>query len=173
MGLNTWQRKEIIKQRLMTEGRVAVSELSRKLSVSAVTIRHDLAELSREGFLVRTYGGAIRKEGAISPEYSFLAKSRQHSQEKKMIAAAAARLIQPGQIIFLDTGTTTLEIARQLATVNFDLTVVTTSLPVVSTLIANSAIRLLVIGGFVRRPLADLSGPGTVSQLAQMSFQQC
>jgi len=173
LGIASWERKEFIKQRLLTEGKVGVSELAKELAVSEVTVRHDLKYLSRQGLVIRTYGGAIRKENAFPHQYLFQEKTGQHIQEKKAIARVAVRLIEAGQVIFLDTGTTVLEIAGLLATLKINLTVVTTSLPVVSTLLTNESIRLLVVGGFLRRQLYDFFGPATTRQIQELSFHQC
>ncbi|MCM8769736.1 MAG: DeoR/GlpR family DNA-binding transcription regulator [Candidatus Omnitrophica bacterium] len=173
MGLKSWQRKKLIQEKLEKDGQVSVVDLASQLGVSEVTVRHDLNALSQEGALIRTYGGAVCQEVNISPEYFFEAKLRRHHRAKKAIATLAINLIRPGEIVFLDTGTTTLEIARLLSRRNRELTVATSSLPIVSLLLKNQSIRLLLLGGFVRKQLYDVSGPGTINQIQQLFFHQC
>jgi DeoR family fructose operon transcriptional repressor len=87
--------------------------LSRACEVSDMTIRRDLQKLADEGRVVRTHGGAARAEQVMF-EFQFLQRAKTQQEEKNQIGLAAARLVKDGQSILLDSGTTTLALARHL-----------------------------------------------------------
>lgn len=137
-------------------GEVSVQELASRFAVSDMTIRRDLFSLEKRGELTRTHGGAvISKSGII--EFAFKNKERLYAEEKKAIAREAASFIEPGMTITLDTGTTTLEVARAIVGIR-NLTVLTSSLVIASTLYAHDHIELVLLGGSVRKGNPDLSG---------------
>src|SRR5208283_1589996 len=104
--LSEERRREIL-ELLQTEGRVLVGDLARRFETSLITIRKDLEYLHNQGHLERTHGGALPvKSGALKD------KARLHRAEKLRIALAAAHMIQEGQVVILDSGTTTTAIAR-------------------------------------------------------------
>ncbi len=153
------RRRELT--RLLKSGRsVRVTQMARLLGVSAMTIRRDLEALAASGVAVRTYGGAI-PAGRISFELAFSERHHQHWPEKRRIGSAAAALIRPGSTVFVDTGTTTLEIARALAGQRIACTVVTSSLVVAAELWRHRQVALLLLGGRVRDGSPDLAGPET------------
>jgi DeoR family fructose operon transcriptional repressor len=172
MGINSIKRKEMIRLAVASRGEVSVPELVKRLGVSEVTIRRYLEELEKEGVLTRTYGGAVKTEARISPEFLFSEKSRRNLIEKKAIAQAAIKLIQDGETIFLDSGTTPLELARLLKANQQRLTVATTSLPIASELASADKIKILLLGGFLRREFFDFFGPFTPGELKQLTFNQ-
>ena len=98
---------------MRTEGRARVNELANRFSSSAVTIRNDLNELHQRGLVLRSHGGAVLPDTILreSPVHERL---KTHAEEKRRIGAVAATLINDGETIILDSGTTTLEIARQI-----------------------------------------------------------
>lgn len=151
---------------------VSVSEMVKRLGVSEVTVRRYLEELEKEGVLTRTYGGAVKAETRVSPEFLFTEKSRRHLSEKKVIARAAVDLVQEGETIFLDSGTTTLEFSRLLKEHPFRFTVATNSLPVASELFPVERIKILLLGGFLRRELFDFFGPFSREELSRLTFNQ-
>lgn len=141
----------------LQEGREArVAELARRLAVAPMTIRRDLAELAAEGRLVRTHGGAAAARPSVV-EFAFLEKSRECGAEKRAIAEVAAGRVGPGQTVVLDTGTTTLEVARRLRD-RAGLTILTTSLAIAAALFGGQP-ELILLGGAVRRGSPDLAGP--------------
>ena len=157
------ERQAEILDVLSRRGKASVRELAKKFRVNAMTIRRDLSALESEGRLVRTHGGAmISKMGVV--EFAFAEKARKRMAEKKAIAAAVARRVAPGSTISLDTGTTTLEVARAIAGIE-GLTVLTSSLAIASVLYARDNIKLVLLGGTVRRNSPDLSGPLTEENL--------
>src|ERR1700680_4634068 len=109
--LSEERRREIL-ELLRKDGRVLVRDLSHRFRTSQITIRKDLESLHHAGQLERTHGGALPKETGALKDSTLQDKSRQHRSEKVRIANAAAQKIRPGQVIILDSGTTTTAIAR-------------------------------------------------------------
>lgn len=144
---------------------MTVNELVAQLGVSEMTVRRDLDELERQGFLRRVHGGAVSARGR-SYEPPFLTRSLVHKEEKVRIAAAAAARVHHGDSIALDVGTTTLEIAYQLAGKR-DLTVITPSLRIAMVLAEQPGIRLILTGGILRHGELSLVG-----HLAEEAFRQ-
>ena len=124
-----------------------------------MTIRRDLAALEKNSDVRRTHGGAVVAE-RMAFEFSYLTRQRAHIQEKRAIAAAARKLVEPGQRLILDTGTTTLELAELLKDCP-DLTVITPSLAVASALQFSENIQVVLLGGILHRGSPDLTGPVT------------
>ena len=131
-----------------------------------MTIRRDLDALALAGKVIRTHGGAALS-GRVVFDFQFM--QRTHAQEgaKQQIAELAAGLAQNGQSILLDSGTTTLAVARALKAKK-NLTIITTSLPIASELQNCDAIDLILLGGALRREAPDLIGPMTESNLEQL-----
>lgn len=138
-------------------GTVSVEALARQFKVSTMTVRRDLAQLARTGRMARTHGGAVLSRAGVV-EFSFQEKETAHAEAKRAIAREVVRRIRPGMTVALDTGTTTLEVARLLANVG-ELTVLTTSLVIASVLHAESEVQVVLLGGAVRKGSPDLSGP--------------
>jgi len=137
--------------------------LSRACEVSDMTIRRDLQKLADEGRVVRTHGGGARAEQGMF-EFQFLPRAKTPQEEKNQIGLAAARLVKDGQSILLDSGTTTLAIARHLRKHN-RVTVITTSLPIAASLQQAPGVETLLLGGYVRHDSPDLVGALTESNL--------
>jgi DeoR family fructose operon transcriptional repressor len=150
------ERKQQILTALQRSPAVRVADLCRALGVSVASIRRDLADLQRSGLLKRTHGGAI-SNGPAMAELSLAAKKDRHHREKAAIAAMAAELIDPGDTIFLDSGSTTREIAVHLRH-RHGLTVVTNALNIGWEL-ASSDVDLVLTGGQVRRGILSQVGP--------------
>ncbi|MER6100266.1 DeoR/GlpR family DNA-binding transcription regulator [Streptomyces sp. NPDC001728] len=123
------QRRALILDEVRRRGGVRVNELTRRLSVSDMTIRRDLDALARQGMLAKVHGGAVPVVEASTHEPGFEAKSVLEPSAKDDIARAAAALVSPGTAIALSGGTTTYALARHLLDVP-DLTVVTNSVRV-------------------------------------------
>jgi DeoR/GlpR family transcriptional regulator of sugar metabolism len=135
-----------------------VAELCRALDVSAATVRRDLAELQKAGRIRRVHGGALSAEGRLD-EPLFDDKTAIASEEKRRIAAAAAELVEAGDTVYLDGGSTVLELARRLAE-RTDVTVVTNSLRAAVELSGHGP-PLVLIGGELRRRSQTVVGPLT------------
>ena len=149
-------RHEEILQHLTRVGEAAVPDLADLFGVSLMTIRRDLMILERDGKLTRTHGGAVLSRAGIV-EFSFLEQGRQYAAEKQAIAREAAKWIEPEMSLSLDSGTTTLEVAKVLASIH-PLTVLTSSLAIASVLYACEGIELVLLGGTVRHGSPDLTG---------------
>ncbi|WP_164462150.1 DeoR/GlpR family DNA-binding transcription regulator [Bacillus sp. FJAT-42376] len=149
------ERHEKIIQSLEREKMVKVTELSQELEVTEKTIRQDLILLENKGLLKRIYGGAILKETAgMLP-----VEKRQASflHEKQLAAKAAAALVEDEDILFLDGGSTILELAKLLLA--FNLTVVTNDIKVAHVLLGGERIQLIMPGGGRIPSSAGLYGP--------------
>ena len=103
------ERRARIVESLEQRGSVRVSALSEELNVSEMTIRRDLERLERKGMLSRMHGGAVHKR-RMAEEPFYVASEREHSEEKRRIAQAAAAMIKPGETVFLNSGTTATQV---------------------------------------------------------------
>jgi len=151
---------------LRAKGICSVDFLARRLGVSEMTIRRDLRVVEEDGRVVRTHGGATLAE-RVAFEFSFLQRTQVNQAAKQAIAAAAVREIGKARTLLLDSGTTTLALAELLKS-HTDLTVITTSLPIASTLQFSPGIELLLLGGLLRRDAPDLGGPLTEANLENL-----
>ncbi len=164
-GLLIDERRRRICELLHAEGRVTVDALATRFGTSHVTIRADLTALESTGALTRTHGGALLPE----TEEPLGVRQLQHHAEKARIAQAAVALIQEGETIILDSGTTTAEIARLLRKTEFvSINVITNALNVAALLMDVPSVRLIVPGGILRRESNSLSGPMAEAALANM-----
>src|SRR5512133_2207233 len=121
------ERRRAILDLLTHQGRVLVTELASQFETSQVTIRKDLEILHAHGLVHRTHGGALpAREGALG-DPTLREKEKLHRQEKQRIAEVAAGLVKEGQVVILDSGTTTTAIARALRSFH-NITVVTNAL---------------------------------------------
>ena len=118
------ERRRKILQLAERDGRVVVKDLARHFSTSLITIRKDLEHLHEQGRLQRAHGGALSIDATALQDSALHEKERLHRKEKKRIAVAAARLVHPGQVIILDSGTTSTAVARATKTIR-NLTVIT------------------------------------------------
>jgi DeoR/GlpR family transcriptional regulator of sugar metabolism len=139
----TRQRKQHILSVLQRDGQVVAKELSAQLSLSEDTIRRDLREMAQQGILQRVHGGALPASQAMS---DFAARQELVPDEKKAIARAAAGLIQRGQVIFIDGGTTAVQLARSLSP-DLRATVITHSPSVAVELATHASVDVVLIGG--------------------------
>lgn len=156
------ERKTQIISLLTKYGNVKVSDLSRIYNVSEVTIRKDLQELEEEGLVKRVHGGAVLNN-SIKFEPTFSEKSDKFIHEKECIGEIASKLIKDGDTIALDTGTTTLQIAKKITAK--DLTVVTNSLDIAYELSEKKNIEVIVTGGLLRWETRAFVGPLTDAAL--------
>ena len=163
------ERLEQIRKKLQEEGRVLSAELARCLEISEDTVRRDLAELASRGDLRRVHGGAV-PISTTSPE--FRVRSQEHLGEKRRIALAAARLIRPGQLIFLDAGTTVLELARQMPR-DYRGTVVTHCTATATELAEFPDIDVLLIGGRLLKSSLTAVGVETVAAYRRVHADLC
>ncbi len=144
---------------------VTVASLSRTQGVSEMTVRRDLEALEREGVLRRVHGGAVSTVSrGYEPPYAL--RSGRDQEAKRAIGERAAALVSDGETLAIDVGSTTLELARALATAG-NLTVLTPSLRVAEYLTPNPGIRTIVTGGIARKGELSLIG-----DLAERAFAE-
>ncbi|MHB8278367.1 MAG: DeoR/GlpR family DNA-binding transcription regulator [Candidatus Humimicrobiaceae bacterium] len=137
-----------------------VTQLSKKFGVSKVTIRRDLDILVREGLIVKTHGGAIPIQEKLSYEIPYRTKSAISKIEKQKIGREAAKLIKDNDIIILDSGSTTLEIAKRINQKN--VTVVTNDINIALEIANNPNIELIVAGGTLIKGVYTLVGDDAI-----------
>lgn len=160
-------RRSSILSILRKDSSVSVSELSSTFGVSEVTIRKDLRILKERNLLVRVHGGAIMSSSSNSAaleERHFDSKRLEHAVEKRAIGKAAAAHIKDGDTILVDSGTTALEVVRNLDSFK-DLTIITNSLSVMDEMSRYDRFRVIMLGGTVRESSKSLVGPLAESNL--------
>lgn len=143
------ERHEIILGQLNAKGSLSVTELSTMLNVSEVTIRKDLTLLESENKLYRAHGKAIKMSPYIS-DRDVNVKEHQSPAEKRAIAKAAVKLIEPNDSIIIASGTTVQYFAREINVEHGRLTVITSALNVASVLSKSSRIEVIQLGGIIR-----------------------
>ena len=139
----TTERKALIQKILRRDGRLIAKTFSKEIGVSEDTIRRDLRELAGEGLLQRVHGGALPASPAVA---DFAAREALGSPAKVALGRHAARQIQPGQIVFLDGGTTNVQLARALPH-DLRATIVTHSPSIAVELVRHPLVDVQIIGG--------------------------
>jgi DeoR/GlpR family transcriptional regulator of sugar metabolism len=166
-GMMAEERRTQILQIVRAEGRARVNELANRFSSSAVTIRNDLNELHQRGLVLRSHGGAVLPDTILreSPVHERL---KTHAEEKRRIGAIAATLINDGETIILDSGTTTLEIARQIKNKQ-GLQVITNGVNIAAELLDAREVQTFIVGGTLRVDSASIVGRSTEEMFEQFS----
>ncbi len=170
-GVPAELRQDRIAEEVDSAGFVRVTDLADRFGVSVVTVRSDLGSLEAHGRLRRVRGGAV-PAGALRHEPPLEQAAREHEDQKAAIAAYAASLVQPGQVVILDVGSTTTAIALELVARRdlYDVTIVTSGLNVALALEpASDRISVLVTGGMVRPLQHSLVNPFGSLSLEQIS----
>lgn len=160
-----WERHQRLRAFIRQRGAARVEEIVRALGISPATARRDLETLEAAGHIRRVHGGAVSAELPVD-EPLFDDKAAIRSREKRAIAKAALRLIRPNETIYLDGGSTVLELARLLRD-RANVTVVTNSLRAAVEL-SGQGPRVILIGGELRRLSQTLVGPLTQPLLAHL-----
>lgn len=161
------QRRDSIVEILEAKGFVALQDLVDEVRASESTVRRDLDYLDRIGQIRRTRGGAAYVGESLT---GFDDRKQRATEEKQKIGRAAAGLIESGETVLLDGGTTTLEVARHLTGKN--LQVVTNSLPTVNLLVGSPNIELVFLGGYVYPKTGVALGQVTVDALKQIHVRR-
>jgi DeoR family transcriptional regulator of aga operon len=151
------ERRRAILEIVNREGRVLVLELAKRFETSQVTVRKDLEALHAHRLIHRTHGGALPARDGALEDPTLREKEKLRHQEKVRIAGAAAAMVQEGQVIILDSGTTTTEIARALRTFR-KLTIVTNAVNIAAEL-SGTAVDVILTGGTLRKNSFSLVGP--------------
>ena len=168
--LNEERRREILGV-LHRDGRVLVKDLARQFRISQITIRKDLEFLDGQGVIQRTHGGALPVQSGALLDPTLREKEKLHRKQKTEIALAAARLVEDGQSVLLDSGTTTTAIARALKhslNTRARLTVITNAINIAAEL-AGTNIEVILTGGTLRKNSFSLVGPLAERTLRQLS----
>jgi len=161
------ERRRAILDLLTHQGRVLVTELAGKFETSQVTIRKDLEILHTHGLVHRTHGGALPARDGALEDPTLREKEKLHRQEKLRIADSAAEKVKEGQVLILDSGTTTTAIARALR--NFkNLTIITNAVNIAAEL-AGTAVEVILTGGTLRKNSFSLVGPIAEETLHRLS----
>src|ERR1035438_5762274 len=166
-GMMAEERRTKILQIVRSAGRVKVNLLTKRFNTSAVTIRNDLNELHQRGLVLRSHGGAVLPD-KILRESPVVERLKAYSDEKRRIGAAAATLINNGETIILDSGTTTLEIARQIKKKQ-GLQIITNGVNIAAELLDARDAQVFIVGGTVRGESASISGHFTEEMFEQFS----
>ena len=159
----TKHRKQQILSLLKRKGQIVAKDVSRAMGVSEDTIRRDLRELAQEGLLQRVHGGALPASPAIA---DFARRELLHHDGKIAIGAAAAAMIQPGQMILLDGGTTAREVARHIS-LDLRATVATHSPTIAMELIHHASLEVILIGGRLFKHSVSV-GAAAIESIGQM-----
>ncbi len=161
------ERRRQILHLVNEEGKVLVEDLAKRFSTSEVTIRLDLEDLQGRGLVHRTHGGALPVPNGALLDRNLAEKEKLYRREKARIAQAAAKLVQEGQSVVLDSGSTTTMIARVLRTFR-NLTIITNALNIAAEL-AGSNLEVILVGGGLRKESFSLVGPFAEEVLGKLS----
>lgn len=154
------RQKKILKY-VNENKKISVKELSELLDTSVVTIRSDISKLQDKGLLIRSHGGVMANSYKIDDVIPSDVKFQKHKNEKKKIAAMATTFIEDGDIIIIDSGSTTLELAKKITQKN--LTVFTNDLQIAIELSKRKNIKLIVSGGILISGVYTLTGSEAVN----------
>jgi DeoR/GlpR family transcriptional regulator of sugar metabolism len=159
------ERRDLLLARLTADGKIVAKDLAAELGLSEDSIRRDLRELAAAGLCQKVYGGAVPASPALG-DYG----TRQSIEpgSKQAVAARAVGLIQPGSVVILDGGTTTLAVARALPA-RLRCTVITHSPTVASALVAHPGVEIIMIGGRVFKHSAVTCGAAAAEAAASVS----
>jgi DeoR family transcriptional regulator of aga operon len=163
--LNEERRKKLA-ELITHKQRILVGEVADDFGLSEVTIRKDLKILERRGVLRRVHGGAILDRSTMT-DLALDEKEHLHPEAKERIAKRAEEMIFPGDVIILDSGSTTTRLARHLKHKR-DITVITNAINIASELV-RSKIELILIGGILREKSFSLVGPLAEDALRTMT----
>jgi len=152
------QRKDLLLERLRSDGRIVAKNLAVELDLSEDSIRRDLRELAAAGLCQRVYGGALPASPAVG---DYATRTAVEPESKRRVAARAVELIAPGMSVILDGGTTTLAMVQAFAP-DLDCTVITHSPTIAAALVDHPRIEVLVIGGRLFKHSAVTSGAAAV-----------
>jgi DeoR/GlpR family transcriptional regulator of sugar metabolism len=138
-------RQRLIIAELGLSPAVRTSDLARRLGVSAETVRRDIEELTQRGLVSRTYGGAAGRQLGLQPE--FQDRNTLAVEERDAIAHAAVELVKPGDVLMIDSGSTTARFAHRLAQTAQRITVITNCFAVAHSLVQQSQVRVVFCPG--------------------------
>ena len=163
-------RAALIRRYLHENGPSSLAALAQATGASLPTLRRDLTEMAAQGIVTRDHGGAALAETHLR-EAAFEARENQALAEKRAIAAAAYDLLNPGATVFLDAGTTVLQLARLIRAEPLPLSVFTNCLPIAQTLAEAPGVKVTLLGGAYRPENASITGPLAEAMLESLWVQ--
>ncbi len=169
-GLSNVERQQAILDMLQRRQRITVAEICEVFDISEATARRDLETLAGRGVIQRVRGGAILSKPA-APEPPLLVRAREQAKAKARIGEAVAHLVHDGESVFLGSGTTVLEVARNLKE-RKGLTVITNSLPVVNMLAEVRDVTVVSLGGMLRPSELSFIGHITEQSLEEVRAEK-
>lgn len=149
------ERREMILNELKKKRSVRINELCKQFGVTRETVRRDLNELEQQGLVKKVHGGAVLNKTIVEPPYQD--RSVSNVMEKEAIARKAAEFVEDGDSLFIDLGTTTLMLAKQLRDKK-NLTVITNALPIAMEMVEHEHTHVILSGGSLRKGELALSG---------------
>jgi len=165
------ERRATLINKIRENGYIEISGVAEELNTSSATIRRDLIELEKEGICIRKRGGAVRSSQNVASEIPYEIKRRRNTQAKSKIAEKALNLIENGDTILIDAGSTTYALALILHKKE-NLTVVTHDLNIATKLAANPKIRLICTGGIARANVFTLEGTQVVDLIRNLKVDK-
>lgn len=150
-------RQQYILSLIQTQGTVNVGELAEELSVSELTIRRDLDQLATKGLVERTHGGATaRRNLPVEPDY--IQKAAEYPREKEAIGRIVASMVDEGDTLYINSGSTTFEVIRSIVALSKKITIVTNNMDAIWLCKDSEHIRLILAGGVYRARSHSVSG---------------
>ncbi|MGI6581454.1 MAG: DeoR/GlpR family DNA-binding transcription regulator [Erysipelotrichaceae bacterium] len=164
------ERQKLILDYVMQKGKVSTKELSEMFETSVVTIRSDLSLLAQNNLLVKTHGGAIINSYRVNDIIPSDVKFQKNVEEKKKVALIAKRYLRNGDVVIIDSGSTTLELAKIID--NEDLTVFTNDLQVGIELAKKPNVKMNISGGELIKSVYTLAGYETVEYFSKLTVDK-
>lgn len=164
-------RATAIRQLLFSRGQLSIAEIAEAVGASEPTVRRDLSVLESDGAIVRSHGGARIAEGSVG-EIEFESREQINLEAKRAIGKAAYGLLRPNAAVFLDSGTTVLQLARLIRLRPKPLRIFTNCLPVAHMLLPVPELSVTLLGGTMRVQNASMVGPLAEATLSTLWFDQ-
>jgi DeoR/GlpR family transcriptional regulator of sugar metabolism len=167
MRLSKRERHDLILAEIQAHAAIRISDLAQRVGVSGETIRRDLAELGEAGLLNRTYGGATVRPLVSEPGIS--ERGRVLVEERSRIGSAAAGRVNAKEVVMIDGGSTTYQVARHLAQMTRDITLITNSMPIAAVAGANPTFRVVICPGVYDQREASVFGEDTLDFISRFT----
>lgn len=164
------ERRQLILDELYKNKAVTVNDLAARLEVTAMTIRRDLQLLEDAGLIEKSHGGAVLSE-SLAREATYRSRKMVNIEEKRRIAQAALRYIEPAMSVYIDAGTTNYELAELIAREHWEaLTVVTNDLAIAERLTPVKGVDVIMLGGHIDRESSSACGALALRLLEALHF---
>lgn len=166
-----FNRLQQIHELLKAQNSISLDDLCQHFEVSKNTIRRDIAELEKSGIIRKVYGGIVLQEQKDNPPEPFACRENRNVEAKKQIAAMAAALVKDGDVVFIDSGTTTMHMVPYLVEKQH-LTIVTASLHVINAAANYNNLNVIATGGALYVPSKAFVGPSVVECLERYNISK-